>query len=87
MIRFGRAHGRCEGCGWLYGQTVWHLGDVRWDAQAGVWRDGQGRRARFAPGAADVLGTVRTTWVILAAAHRNHDTADNTGANLAAWCQ
>ena len=88
VIRFGRARGQCEGCGRPHGQTVWHLGDGRWwDDAAGTWRDGRGRRARLALGQDDVLGTVRTTRVILAAAHRNHDTTDNTGTNLAAFCQ
>lgn len=35
-------------------------------------------------GADDVLGTVRTTQVVLAA-YRNHDTSDNRAANLAAF--
>lgn len=30
---------------------------------------------------------VKVTRVVLATAHRNHDTADNTGSNLAALCQ
>jgi hypothetical protein len=34
-----------------------------------------------------VLGEIRTTRVVLATGHRNHDTADNSPANLAAWCQ
>ncbi len=88
VIRFGRAKGRCEACGRPHGRIVCHLGDGRWwDAEAATWRDGQGRKARLAIGGADVLGLVRTTRVVLAAAHRNHDTADNTPANLAAFCQ
>lgn len=88
VIRFRRAKGRCEGCGRPHGGTVWHLGDGRWwDAKAGSWRDGSGRLVCLAIGGDDVLGTVRTTRVILAAAYRNHDTADNTCANLAEFCQ
>jgi hypothetical protein len=88
VIRFDRAKGQCEACGRSHGRLVYHLGDGRWwDADAGTWRDGRGRRARLAHGQDDVLGTVRTTRVILAAAHRNHDTADNDPANLAAFCQ
>ncbi|GJD45936.1 hypothetical protein AFCDBAGC_3814 [Methylobacterium cerastii] len=30
---------------------------------------------------------IKTTRVVLAAAHRDHDTANNTNANLAAFCQ
>lgn len=88
VIRFRRAGGRCEGCGRPHGQTVSYPGDGRWwDARAGSWRDGAGRVACLAFGADDVLGTARTTRVILAAAHRNHDTADKTNANLLAFCQ
>lgn len=34
-----------------------------------------------------MLEKARTTRVVLATAHRNHDTADNSSANLAAFCQ
>ncbi|MDP4026092.1 hypothetical protein Q8W71_26030 [Methylobacterium sp. NEAU 140] len=87
VIRFGRARSRCEGCARPHGRLVHHLGDGRWwDADTGRWRDGWGRPTRVAIGT-DVLGRVRTTRVFLATAHRNHDTADNADANLAAWCQ
>ena len=87
-IRFGRARGACEGCGRPHGRTVVHLGDGRWwDETAAVWRDGRGRRVRIAPGVVDILGIVRRTRVVLAAAHRDHDTTNNAGANLAAFCQ
>ena len=33
------------------------------------------------------LVLIRTTKVVLAAAHRDHDTANNRPANLAAFCQ
>jgi hypothetical protein len=58
-----------------------------WDAEAASWRDGRGRRVRLKAGAADVLRIVRRTRVVLAAAHRDHDTANNADANLAAFCQ
>lgn len=87
-IRFLRAGGRCEGCGRPHGQTVFHLGDGRWwDAGGASWRDGRGRPIRLAPGVDDLLGSVRTTRVVLATAHRDHDTANNASRNLAAWCQ
>ncbi|HJE26164.1 MAG TPA: hypothetical protein K8W01_21150 [Methylorubrum populi] len=87
VIRFGRARGRCEGCGRPHGRTVFHLGDGRWwDDDAESWRDGAGRMIRLST-ADDVLAAARTTRVVLATAHRNHDTADNTAANLAAFCQ
>ncbi|CAO4167565.1 hypothetical protein [Methylorubrum populi] len=87
VIRFGRARGRCEGCGRPHGRTVFHLGDGRWwDDEAESWRDGAGRMIRLST-ADDVLAAARTTRVVLATAHRNHDTADNAAANLAAFCQ
>ncbi|UYW29508.1 hypothetical protein OKC48_13690 [Methylorubrum extorquens] len=88
VIRFGRAKGRCESCGRPHGRTVFHLGDGRWwDEEAASWRDGAGRPICLAVGADDVLGVARTTRVVLATAHRNHDTADNAAVNLAAFCQ
>jgi hypothetical protein len=88
VIRFGRAKGRCEACARPHGRTVFCLGDGRWwDEEAASWRDGAGGLVCIEAGAADVLGEVRTTRVVLAAAHRNHDTSDNSPANLAAFCQ
>ena len=87
-IRFGRAKGRCEGCGRPHGRMVHHLGDGRWwDAQAACWRDGRGRRARIEVGALDLIKLVRVTHIVLATAHRDHDTANNAAANFVAWCQ
>ena len=87
-IRFGRAQGRCESCGRPHGRMIYHLGDGRWwDAEACRWRDGLGRRVRLKVEGFDVLRIVRTTRVVLAAAHRDHDTANNANANLAAFCQ
>uniref|UniRef100_UPI0005B269B5 hypothetical protein n=1 Tax=Methylobacterium sp. B34 TaxID=95563 RepID=UPI0005B269B5 len=87
VIRFGRAKGCCEGCGRPHGRMVYHLGDGRWwDAKAGRWRDGWGRRIRIGV-AADILGRTRRTRVVLAAAHRDHDTSNNADANLAAFLQ
>ncbi|WP_438346830.1 hypothetical protein [Methylorubrum populi] len=88
VIRFGRAKGRCEECGRPHGRIVCHLGDGRWwDAEASTWRDGQGRKTRPLIAGVDMLRLVRTTRVVLATAHRNHDTADNGPTNLAAFCQ
>ena len=87
VIRFQRAQGRCEGCGRPHGGLVLHLGDGRWwDAEHGIWRDGQGRRLRrrvLIP--AEVR--VRSTRVCLATAHRDHDPTNNRSRNLAALCQ
>ncbi|MDT0188595.1 hypothetical protein ABEV34_14430 [Methylorubrum rhodesianum] len=88
VIRFGRAKGRCECCRRPHGRTVFHLGDGRWwDDEAASWRDGTGGLICIEIGAADVLGEIRSTRVVLATGHRNHDTADNSPSNLAAWCQ
>ena len=90
VIRFERARGRCEGCGRPHLQDVLHLGDGRWwDGEAGRWRDGRGRlMRRTLPTPEDMTASlVKVTRVVLATAHRNHDTADNTDANLAALCQ
>ena len=87
VIRFRRAGGCCEGCGRPHGQRVPHLGDGRWwDASMGTWRDGQGRAVQALP-TADEVASVRMTKVVLAAAHRDHDTTNNSDANLAAFCQ
>ena len=86
-IRFQRAGGACEGCGRPHGRTVHCLADERWwDAACGAWRDWQGHTVSTLPTIED-LCTIRSTRVVLAAAHRDHDTADNAGANLAAFCQ
>lgn len=87
VIRFRRAGGCCEGCGRPHGQSVPHLGDGRWwDAETGTWRNGKGRALRTLPTAEEVA-SVRMTRVVLATAHRDHDTTNNADANLAAFCQ
>lgn len=87
-IRFRRARGRCEECARPHLQRVFHLGDGRWwDTEIASWRDGQGRRLRQRLRDEDLLMRVRITRVVLAAAHRDHDTANNEDANLAAFCQ
>ncbi|GJD46947.1 hypothetical protein AFCDBAGC_4832 [Methylobacterium cerastii] len=86
-IRFRRAGGACDACGRPHGQTVYCLGDGRWwDASIGVWRDGHGRSLHASP-TFEELSVVRMTRVVLAAAHRDHDTGNNANANLAAFCQ
>ena len=87
-IRFRRAGGRCEGCGRPHGRIVYHLGDGRWwDADGGVWRDGEGKTLAGQPSLEELTTGLRTTRVVLATAHRDHDTANNVDRNLAAWCQ
>src|ERR1700712_5814076 len=87
VIRFRRAEGCCEACGRPHGKRVPHLGDGRcWDVETGAWRDGEGRALRLLPTAEEVA-VVRMTRVVLATAHRDHDTTNNLDANLAAFCQ
>ena len=73
-VRFVRAKGRCQVCGRPHGAVVRHLGDGRWwDEQQQAWRDGRGRKV---PSPALTEDTpVRTTKVVLAAAHLDHDPA------------
>lgn len=85
-VRFRRAKGSCEACGRPHGRTVMHLGDGRWwDAENRTWRNDRGRSVR--PNVVIVLDAVRTTRVILATAHLDHDPANNLGRNLKALCQ
>lgn len=85
-IRFERARSRCERCRRPHLRHVAHLGDGRWwDASVQIWRSDRGRRIamrdRF------TLVQVRTTYVVLACAHLDHDPGNNATANLAALCQ
>ena len=87
-VRFVRAKGRCQVCGRPHGETVQHLGDGRWwDEAQQIWRDGSGRKLPSPALAEDVL--VRTTKVVLAAAHLDHDPAHcgRRHRNVRALCQ
>ncbi len=87
-IRFRRAKGRCEGCGRPHGRLVLHLGDGRWwDEDAQRWRDGGGKVVRHMSSPHGIFLSARTTRVVLAACHRDHDPMNNEGSNLAALCQ
>jgi hypothetical protein len=88
MIRFERAKGRCARCGRPHGHEVLHLGDGRWwDEAERTWRNGQGRSLpRLARRVGDDV-IVRTTRVVLAAAHLDHDPTNNRLRNLKALCQ
>lgn len=84
-IRFGRAGARCEQCERPHMSYVAHLGDGRWwDSAARYWRNDRGRRV---PVKGFNLASVRTTYVVLACAHLNHDPGDSTPGNLRALCQ
>lgn len=85
-VRFDRAGGRCERCGRPHGARVRCLPDGRWfDEAAKAWRDGSGVPAEW-PDIVD-YARVRTTRVVLAACHRDHDPGNNRPANLLALCQ
>ncbi len=85
-IRFGRAGRRCEQCRRPHLRCVAHLGDGRWwDAEARRWRSDRGRIIAVREGVA--LASVRTTYVVLACAHLDHDPGNSAPANLKALCQ
>ena len=87
-IRFRRAKGRCEGCGRPHGRLVVHLGDGRWwDDERQAWRSGRGRVLRHGPVPEGHGPPGRTTRVVLATAHLDHDPFNNEASNLAALCQ
>jgi hypothetical protein len=83
LIRFGRARGRCEACQRPHGVKVLCLPDGRWfDSDGTHWRDFHGTQCLAPFG--DDLDTLRSTRVILAAAHLDHDPANNDLQNLKA---
>ena len=87
-VRFVRAQGRCEHCGRPHGQVVRHLGDGRWwDEARRAWRDGRGRAVPCLAPAEQP--PVRTTRVVLAAAHLDHDPGHcgRRHRNVRALCQ
>lgn len=87
VIRFRRAGGACEGCGRPNGRFIYRFRRGRWwDASCSAWRDGQGKTVLVLP-RLDELKDLRRTKVVLAAAHRAHDTSNNAGTNLVALCQ
>ena len=89
-IRFQTAGPHGIGCCWHcarpHGRTVRCLPDGRWlDPAHNTWRDGHGQAAPW-PDIVD-YSRVRTTRVFLAAAHLDHDPANNRPRNLKALCQ
>ena len=85
-VRFERAGGRCQGCGRPHLVALRCLPDGRWfDAAAGTWRDRRGRQARW-PDLVEGI-RLRTTRVVLAAAHLDSDPTNNRLRNLRALCQ
>lgn len=87
-VRFERAAGRCEGCGRPHGAIVRHLGDGRWwDELRKTWRDGRGKP--ISPPVPMTVSAIRTTRVVLAAAHLDHDPTHcgRRHGNIRAFCQ
>ena len=84
-----RAKGRCQARGRPHGATVRHLGDGRWwDHEQQAWRDGRGRKVP-SPALAEDAAPVRTTRVVLAAAHLDHNPTHcgRRHRNVRALCQ
>jgi hypothetical protein len=85
-VRFERARGMCQGCGRPHGSTVRCLPDGRWyDSARNTWRDRRGGLARW-PDLEQIV-RLRTTRVVLAAAHLDHDPTNNRLRNLRGLCQ
>ena len=87
-VRFVRAKGRCLVCGRPHGAVVQHLGDGRWwDGADQTWRNGRGRRIGTPVPTEDQ--PIRTTKVVLAAAHLDHDPSHcgRRHRNIRALCQ
>ena len=85
-VRFERARGMCQGCGRPHGATVRCLPDGRWfDPVEDTWRDGKGRLARWPD--LEQMTRQRTTRVVLAAAHLDHNPRNNRLRNLRSLCQ
>jgi hypothetical protein len=85
-VRFDRARGRCEACGRPHATLIRCLPDGRWfDPAQQTWRDRCGRHAHWP----DLLAMIpaRTTLVLLAAAHLDHDPSNNRLRNLKSLCQ
>ncbi len=86
LVRFRRAGSRCERCARPHLRRVAHLGDGRWwDAEASAWRGSDGALIVLEGGVS--LARVRTTRVVLACAHLDHDPGNSRPGNLAALCQ
>ena len=86
QVRFDRAYGRCQGCRRPHLARLRCVPDGRWfDEAAGTGRDRRGRPARW-PDLVEAT-RLRTTRVVLAAAHLDSDPTNNRLANLRALCQ
>ena len=85
-VRFEQALGKCQGCGRPHLTRLRCLPDGLWfDEAAATWQKRRGRPARC-PDLVEAT-RVRTTRVVLAAAHLDSDPSNNRLCNLRALCQ
>jgi hypothetical protein len=85
-IRFERAGGRCQACGRPHLVWLRCLPDGRWfDEATCTWRNRQGKPCRW-PDLIEAAG-LRSTRVVLAAAHLDGNPANNRLRNLRSLCQ
>jgi hypothetical protein len=85
-VRFERAGGFCQAAARPHCSTVRCLSDGQWlDPAQQTWRDRRGRIARWPD--LEQMVRLRTTRVVLAAAHLDHDPANNRLCNLRSLCQ
>ena len=85
-IRFERARGRCQACGRPHLVWLRCLPDGRWfDEAARTWRNRRGKPCRW-PDLIEAAG-LRSTRVVLAAAHLDGNPANNRLRNLRSLCQ
>jgi hypothetical protein len=85
-VRFEPAGGKCQTCGRPHLAYLRCLPDGRWfDDEAATWRDRRGRPTRW-PDLVEAT-ELRTTRVVLAAAHLDNDPTNNRLVNLRALCQ
>jgi hypothetical protein len=85
-IRFERAGGRCQACGRPHLVQLRCLPDGRWfDEAARTWRNRRGKPCRW-PDLIEAAG-LRSTRVVLAAAHLDGNSANNRPRNLRSVCQ
>lgn len=85
-VRFERASGKCQRCRRPHLALIRCLPDGRWfDSSEAMWRDQRGRPTRW-PNLIEAI-KLRTTRVVLAAAHLDNNPTNNRLTNLRALCQ
>ena len=93
IVRFEKAKGRWQQCQRNRGKMVCHLGDGRWwDAEQTAWRNDLGKIVSGLPVCdehfpASTGLVLRSTRVVLATAHLDHNPGNSSVRNLKALCQ